>query len=64
MPTGHCSVTASIARCSRPPTHDRRRLRNGTAIPYVSHLPAASLALEMGVSETEAIGALLHDAAN
>jgi hypothetical protein len=38
-------------------------LRKGTAIPYVSHLFAvASLVLEDGGSEDEAIAALLHDA--
>src|SRR3954468_24542704 len=43
--------------------HHRRQLRKGTQIPYVSHLlGVASLVLEMGGSETEAIGALLHDA--
>jgi GTP pyrophosphokinase len=43
--------------------HHRRQLRKGTAIPYVSHLlGVTSLVLEMGGSETEAIGALLHDA--
>ena len=43
--------------------HHRRQLRKGTEIPYVSHLlGVASLTLEMGGSETEAIGALLHDA--
>ncbi len=42
--------------------HHRRQLRKGTPIPYVSHLlGVASLALEMGGSEDEAIGALLHD---
>jgi GTP pyrophosphokinase len=43
--------------------HHRRQLRKGTDTPYVAHLlGVASLALEMGGSETEAIGALLHDA--
>ena len=43
--------------------HHRRQLRKGTTIPYVRHLiGVASLMLEMGGSETEAIGALLHDA--
>jgi GTP pyrophosphokinase len=43
--------------------HHRCQLRKGTAIPYVSHLLSVSaLVLEMGGSETEAIGALLHDA--
>jgi GTP pyrophosphokinase len=43
--------------------HHRRQLRKGTAVPYVSHLlGVTSLVLEMGGSETEAIGALLHDA--
>ncbi len=41
----------------------RDQLRNDTAIPYVSHLlGAASLALEHGADEDEAIAALLHDA--
>ena len=43
--------------------HHRRQLRKGTAVPYVSHLlSVTALVLEMGGSETEAIGALLHDA--
>ena len=42
--------------------HHRDQLRKGTDIPYVSHLLAvASLVLEMGATEDEAIGALLHD---
>ena len=37
--------------------------RNGTEIPYISHLLAvASIALEHGANENEAIAALLHDA--
>lgn len=41
----------------------REQLRKGTAIPYVAHLLAvASIALEHGANETEAIAALLHDA--
>src|SRR5262249_60692908 len=40
-----------------------RQLRKGTRIPYVSHLLAvASLTLENGGKEVEAIAALLHDA--
>jgi GTP pyrophosphokinase len=36
--------------------------RKGTTIPYVSHvLGVASIALEHGANEDEAIGALLHD---
>jgi GTP pyrophosphokinase len=43
--------------------HHRRQLRKGTSVPYLSHLlGVTSLVLEMGGSETEAIGALLHDA--
>jgi GTP pyrophosphokinase len=43
--------------------HHRRQLRKGTETPYVAHLlGVASLVLEMGGGETEAIGALLHDA--
>lgn len=39
------------------------QVRKGTEIPYVSHLLAvASIALEYGANEDEAIGALLHDA--
>lgn len=38
--------------------------RKGTEIPYVAHLlGVASIALEYGATEDEAIGALLHDAA-
>lgn len=40
-----------------------RQLRKGTEIPYVAHLLAvASIVLEHGGGETEAIAALLHDA--
>ncbi len=40
------------------------QVRNGTDIPYVSHLLAvASLVLEAGGDEDEAIAGLLHDAA-
>ncbi|HEY6890223.1 MAG TPA: HD domain-containing protein [Solirubrobacter sp.] len=43
--------------------HHRNQLRKGTEVPYVAHLlGVTSLVLEMGGSETEAIGALLHDA--
>jgi GTP pyrophosphokinase len=42
--------------------HHARQLRKGTDVPYVAHLLAvASLVLEMGGSEDEAIGGLLHD---
>jgi (p)ppGpp synthase/HD superfamily hydrolase len=45
-------------------TIHRRQLRKETQIPYVSHLLAvASIVLEHGGSEDEAIAALLHDAA-
>lgn len=38
-------------------------VRKGTDIPYVAHLlGVASIALECGADENEAIGALLHDA--
>ncbi|HWB70818.1 MAG TPA: HD domain-containing protein [Egibacteraceae bacterium] len=41
----------------------RWQLRKGTAVPYLSHLLAvASLVLEDGGDEDEAIAALLHDA--
>ncbi len=41
----------------------REQLRKGTQTPYVAHLLAvASLALEHGATEDEAIAALLHDA--
>ena len=40
------------------------QLRKGTTIPYISHLlGVCSIVLEYGGSEVEAIGALLHDAA-
>ncbi|MBJ7331584.1 MAG: HD domain-containing protein [Solirubrobacteraceae bacterium] len=42
--------------------HHARHLRKGTAVPYAAHLlAAASLVLEMGGDEDEAIAALLHD---
>ena len=42
--------------------HHRRQLRKGTEVPYVAHLLAVTaITLEMGCSENEAIGALLHD---
>jgi (p)ppGpp synthase/HD superfamily hydrolase len=41
----------------------RRQARKGTQIPYVAHLLAvASIALEHGADEDEAIAAVLHDA--
>ena len=42
--------------------HHARQLRKGTQVPYAAHLLAvASLALELGGDEDEAIAALLHD---
>lgn len=42
--------------------HHRRQLRKGGRIPYAAHLLAvAAITLEMGSTEDEAIGALLHD---
>ena len=39
------------------------QIRKGTEIPYLAHLlGVASIALEHGANEDEAIGALLHDA--
>ena len=41
----------------------RQQLRKGTQIPYISHvIGVASIALEHGADEDEAIAALLHDA--
>ena len=41
----------------------RKQRRKGSSIPYVSHLLAvASLVIEHGGDEDEAIAALLHDA--
>jgi (p)ppGpp synthase/HD superfamily hydrolase len=41
----------------------RDQVRKGTDVPYIAHLMAvASLALEHGASEDEAIAAVLHDA--
>jgi GTP pyrophosphokinase len=43
--------------------HDGQ-VRKGTEIPYISHLMGVTaIALEHGATEDEAIGALLHDAA-
>lgn len=42
----------------------RGQYRKGTGIPYIAHiLGVASLAIEYGATEDEAIAALLHDAA-
>src|SRR5437660_10838998 len=39
------------------------QLRKKTRIPYIAHiLGATAIAMEYGANETEAIGALLHDA--
>ncbi len=44
-------------------SHHRRQRRKGGEVPYVAHLLAVTaLVLEMGGSQSEAIGALLHDA--
>lgn len=46
--------------------HDlhRRQTRKGTPIPYISHLMSvAAIVIEHGGSEDQAIGGLLHDAA-
>ena len=43
--------------------HQNQR-RKGTGIPYIAHiLGVAAIAMEYGANEDEAIGALLHDAA-
>jgi (p)ppGpp synthase/HD superfamily hydrolase len=40
----------------------RAQIRKGTAIPYIAHvIGVASIALEYGATETQAIAALLHD---
>lgn len=50
---------AAVAYARR---HHDRQLRKGTAVPYTAHLLAvAAIVLEMGGTEDEAIGALLHD---
>ena len=42
--------------------HDKQK-RKGTSIPYISHpMGVASIALEFGANENQAIAALLHDA--
>jgi len=61
-------VSFLTARFDRAAAYAREahgdQLRKGTRIPYVSHLFAvASLVLEDGGDEDEAIAALLHDAA-
>ena len=57
------SPPASTTRCCSRAAHHGRKLRKGTGIPYLSHLLAVTaLVLEAGGDQTEAIGALLHDA--
>lgn len=52
---------AALAYAARLHVNQRRK---GTAIPYVAHLlGVCAIALEHGADEDEAIGALLHDAA-
>lgn len=62
--TEHPLLTADFDRALLLATsHHRHQLRKGSHTPYVAHLLAVtSLVLEMGGSQTEAIGALLHDA--
>ena len=56
------SVRFEQAMVTAKRLHDEQR-RKGTEIPYVAHLLAvASLVLEHGGSEDQAIAALLHDA--
>ncbi|MFM6209659.1 HD domain-containing protein, partial [Planktothrix sp.] len=39
------------------------QIRKGSGVPYIAHLlGVASIALEYGANESEAIAALLHDA--
>jgi (p)ppGpp synthase/HD superfamily hydrolase len=41
----------------------KTQIRKGTSIPYISHpMAVASIALEFGATEDQAIAALLHDA--
>jgi len=67
MPESHTDrplLTADFDRALLLATgHHRLQLRKGSDTPYVAHLLAVtSLVLEMGGNQTEAIGALLHDA--
>ncbi|MBA2348977.1 MAG: HD domain-containing protein [Solirubrobacterales bacterium] len=67
MPESHTSrplLTTDFDRALQLATsHHRRQLRKGTEVPYTAHLLAVcSIVLEMGGTQTEAIGALLHDA--
>ena len=59
----HRSDHVSIARSRSPASCTRTSVRKETEIPYISHLMGvASLVLEDGGDEDEAIAALLHDA--
>jgi len=50
--------------CQYAVTAHAGQFRKGTGVPYISHLlGVASIALEYGANEVEAIAALLHDAA-
>lgn len=67
LPESHTNrplLTADFDRALLLATsHHQHQLRKGSDTPYVAHLLAVtSLVLEMGGSQTEAIGALLHDA--
>jgi (p)ppGpp synthase/HD superfamily hydrolase len=58
-------LTADFLRALLDAEHyHRKQVRNSTEIPYISHLlGVCSLVIEVGGTETEAIAALLHDAA-
>jgi (p)ppGpp synthase/HD superfamily hydrolase len=54
-------LEAALAYAHQVHQHQRRK---GTGIPYIAHiLGVTALAIEYGATEDEAIGALLHDAA-
>ena len=61
-PAHHLSSRFDVAFVYASQLH-KDQMRKGSQIPYISHvLAVASIALEHGADENEAIAALLHDA--
>jgi len=62
-PIGTQFTDRFAAACTEAVAVHGREFRKGTSIPYLSHpLAVASIAIEFGADEDQAIAALLHDA--
>ena len=62
-PTGTQFSDRFAAACAEAVAVHGREFRKGTSVPYLSHpLAVASIAIDFGANEDQAIAALLHDA--